>query len=255
MCLPDAPCRRCSRLLSAGAAAALFGHGTLLAVIVLLNRTPDFPGGVREIPVELVAPPVGPGNKTPEAPGESSGKLPEAGPQLSSKDQAGTPASQPLAVEPPPGASGKKSARSEGSTQMAAPAPPGIGTIGRPGEAGTFPVSPFGSGSESFHAVDVPLPGGGDGDAMNYSYIVGGMLKRMVHPPESALKRGAKGVATVGFVLDQSGGVASAVLLHSSGRADLDAESVAVVRRAAPFPPPPGAQHSFVIEVAFGRRN
>jgi protein TonB len=33
---------------------------------------------------------------------------------------------------------------------------------------------------------------------------------------------------------------------------DLDAESLALVNRAAPFPPPPGAQRSFAIEVAFG---
>lgn len=37
---------------------------------------------------------------------------------------------------------------------------------------------------------------------------------------------------------------------------DLDAESVAVINRAAPLPPPPpGAQHSFVVEVAFGKGN
>jgi colicin import membrane protein len=55
------------------------------------------------------------------------------------------------------------------------------------------------------------------------------------------------------LLFDESGGVASDSLLRSSGEADLDAESVALVRRAAPFPPPPpGAQRSFAIEVAFG---
>ncbi len=58
---------------------------------------------------------------------------------------------------------------------------------------------------------------------MRYRFIVGGMLERVKQYPERALQR-AKGVATVGFVLDRSGGVASVVLLRSSGEADLDAE-------------------------------
>jgi periplasmic protein TonB len=105
-----------------------------------------------------------------------------------------------------------------------------------------------------FRAAAVPLPAESGGEAMRYRFIVGGMLERVKHYPERALQR-AKGVATVGFVLDRSGGVASVVLLRSSGEADLDAESVALVNRAAPFPPPPpGAQHSFAIEVSFGMR-
>ena len=49
--------------------------------------------------------------------------------------------------------------------------------------------------------------------------------------------------------------ITSVSLLRSSGEADLDAESVALVNRAAPFPPPPrGAQDSFAIEVSFGMR-
>ncbi len=88
---------------------------------------------------------------------------------------------------------------------------------------------------------------------MSYSFIVGGMLERVKHYPETARQRGAKGIAIIGFVLDESGRIASVSLLRSSGEADLDAESVALVNRAAPFPPPPrGAQDSFAIEVAFG---
>ena len=99
----------------------------------------------------------------------------------------------------------------------------------------------------------MPLASESGGEAASYSFIVGGMLERVKHYPETARQRGAKGIAIIGFVLDESGRVASVSLLRSSGEADLDAESVAVVNRAAPFPPPPpGAQHSFAIEVAFG---
>jgi colicin import membrane protein len=112
---------------------------------------------------------------------------------------------------------------------------------------------PFDSGPDSFRAVAVPLPAATGGEAMSYSFIVGGMLERVKQYPETARQRGAKGIAIIGFVLDESGRIASVSLLRSSGEGDLDAESVAVVNRAAPFPPPPpGAQNSFAIEVAFG---
>ncbi len=114
---------------------------------------------------------------------------------------------------------------------------------------------PFNSGRDSFRAVAVPLPAATGGEAMSYSFIVGGRLERVKHYPETARQRGAKGIAIIGFVLDKSGRIASVSLLRSSGDADLDAESVALVNRAAPFPPPPpGAQDSFAIEVSFGMR-
>jgi TonB family protein len=114
---------------------------------------------------------------------------------------------------------------------------------------------PFDSGPDSFRAVAVPLPAATSGEAMSYSFIVGGMLERVKHYPETARQRGAKGIAIIGFVLDESDRIASVSLLRSSGDADLDAESVSLVNRAAPFPPPPpGAQDSFAIEASFGMR-
>ena len=124
----------------------------------------------------------------------------------------------------------------------------------RPAQTGF--ALPFNSGPDSFRAVAVPLPAATGGEAMSYSFIVGGMLERVKHYPETARQRGAKGIAIIGFVLDESGRIASVSLLRSSGEADLDAESVALVNRAAPFPPPPpGAQDSFAIEVSFGMRS
>jgi periplasmic protein TonB len=50
---------------------------------------------------------------------------------------------------------------------------------------------------------------------------------------------GSRGVATVAFSIDRGGRVISARLVRSSGSAALDAEAVALVRRASPVPPPP----------------
>jgi protein TonB len=50
---------------------------------------------------------------------------------------------------------------------------------------------------------------------------------------------GQSGTAKVTFTIDRSGNVVSDELLQSTGFPALDAEAVAMVRRAQPFPPPP----------------
>ncbi len=54
-------------------------------------------------------------------------------------------------------------------------------------------------------------------------------------------KRSAAGSgrATVTFTISRDGQVISARLASSSGKADLDAEAVAMVERASPMPSPP----------------
>jgi periplasmic protein TonB len=249
--------------------------------MVLLDLPRNSPGLTREIPVEVVTEPIVPEKNSPEVAGgdEKSTRPREAAPpRLESPNDAGQqrfridegakPGNQPH-----PGVS-------SGANPAAPSAPGGLGAlikprhenladretrlgvaahmasqIGRPGNRTARAFLPFALQPERFRAVAMPLPAGNGGEGMSYSFIVGGILKRVIKKPESARKRGAKGTATVRFVLDQSGGVASAVLLRSSGETDLDAESVAVINRAAPFPPPPIAKHSFVIEVAFGKGN
>jgi protein TonB len=49
----------------------------------------------------------------------------------------------------------------------------------------------------------------------------------------------AEGVASLAFTIDRKGNVLSSQIATSSGSSVLDAEVVALVKRAAPFPPPP----------------
>lgn len=66
---------------------------------------------------------------------------------------------------------------------------------------------------------------------------------------------GGVGVAVVTVTFAGNGSVTSAQLVRSSGNAALDAEAVAVMYRAAPFPPPPGGQAlSQMIPLNFNRR-
>ncbi|NDA48075.1 MAG: TonB family protein, partial [Alphaproteobacteria bacterium] len=71
--------------------------------------------------------------------------------------------------------------------------------------------------------------------------------------PAAARQRRAKGIALVNFMLDSAGRVAGVSLIRSSGDADLDREALAMVNRAAPYPPPPsGAVRLFSPLIEFG---
>ncbi|MGH6796669.1 MAG: energy transducer TonB [Methylocella sp.] len=202
--------------------ASLLAHGCLVLAFVLLDEAPHPSGQGRKIPVEIVT----------KLPAPHRGPADPINASHEEIAHEGSPEDGIAKI------AGGSSASPVGTKQQLAP------------QSGRLPA--FDSGPGSFRAVAAPLPTGG-GDAMSYQLIVGSMLERVKHYPESALRRGAKGTATVGFALDETGRLVSVSLLQSSGEADLDAESVAVVKRAAPFPPPPpGAKRSFAIKVAFG---
>jgi TonB family protein len=283
---PAAAARSSRRFFAKAVAASLVAHGCLVLAFVLLAQAPHPSGPAREIPVKVATEPPAP-EQRPAAPGagekpatpkgalQSPSREPrqtpktEANPKPPNEARAG-PNSVPMPGAPQPSASGGQGAQAKPASRDIAhkeiaqehrlaarleggPRQEAGGEHQRPAQTGF--ALPFDSGRDSSRAVAVPLPAESGGEAMSYRVIVGGMLERVKHYPETARQRGAKGIATIRFVLDEFGRVASVSLLRSSGEADLDAESVALVNRAAPFPPPPpGAQHSFAIEVSFGMR-
>ncbi len=89
----------------------------------------------------------------------------------------------------------------------------------------------------------------------NYNSLVYGHLQRFKSYPASA--NGATGHVVARFVLSRAGNVLSASIVRSSGNAALDAEALASLRRASPFPPFPeaktGAQDSFTAPMNFSR--
>ena len=91
--------------------------------------------------------------------------------------------------------------------------------------------------------------------AGNYRGQVIAHLAHFKRYPEGARARQAEGVPVVAFTLDGSGRVTGAGLSRSSGHADIDAEALAMVRRAVPFPAPPaGAGRSFSASIGFRLR-
>jgi len=283
---PAAAARR--RFFAKALAASLVAHGCLVLAFVLLDQATHPSGSAREIPVKVVTEPPPPAQR-PAAP--EAGEKPAA-PKEAAQAQSREPRQMPQIevttnpaneakpgpnrvakpAAPQPSASGgpeasakpvRKDVLNKAIVQEDRPPAKQTGGPARQGreDENRLPVQtglplPFDSGPDSFRAVAVPLPAANGGEAMSYKVIVLGLLARVKHYPETARRRHAKGIAIIGFALDESGGVGSVSLLRSSGDADLDAESVALVNRAAPFPPPPpGAKHSFAIEVAFGMGN
>jgi protein TonB len=70
----------------------------------------------------------------------------------------------------------------------------------------------------------------------SYRQMVAAHLQRFKQYPPAAKAAGQQGTARVSFTLSRSGGVTSVSLGGSSGHAALDGETVAMVRRAQPFP-------------------
>ncbi|MDQ6703758.1 MAG: energy transducer TonB [Pseudomonadota bacterium] len=267
--------RRCR--LAKITAASVLAHGCLVLAFVLPDEARNPPGAAREIPVEVVTEPalletrpVAPGEAT-QARSREPRQMPEteANPKPANDAMSGpNPVAKPAAPQPAAtheaGARAKPARHDVADKEITHEPLPAARLAGGPRQnenAGsehrrpmqTGLAQPFDSGPDRFRAAAMPVAAKSGGEAVSYRFLVGGMLERVKHYPEAARQRGAKGIATIGFVLDVAGRIRSVSLLRSSGEADLDAESVALVNRAAPFPPPPpGAQHSFAIEVAFG---
>lgn len=86
----------------------------------------------------------------------------------------------------------------------------------------------------------------------NYPGLVSAHLRRYQQYPSDARSRGDQGTASVTFGIGGSGGVTSVRLARSSGVGSIDQEVQAMVRRASPFPAPPGGRaQSFTIPVNF----
>jgi periplasmic protein TonB len=106
-----------------------------------------------------------------------------------------------------------------------------------------------------------PMPGAAshNPDAVpNWKSQLVARLERNKRYPSQAQSRGEQGVAQLAFSVDRSGGVHNPHIVRSSGSSLLDAETLALVERAAPLPPPPpeisGAQIAIVVPIRYNMR-
>lgn len=73
----------------------------------------------------------------------------------------------------------------------------------------------------------------------NWTSRVISRLERYKRYPSEAQSRGDRGVVRLAFSVDRSGGVHNARVVASSGSNLLDRETLAMISRASPLPPPP----------------
>jgi protein TonB len=92
----------------------------------------------------------------------------------------------------------------------------------------------------------------------SYNQLVAAHLQRFKQYPSSAKAAGEQGTSRLSFTLSRSGQVLGSRLAGSSGHPSLDGETLAMVRRAQPFPPmPPELKQpsmSFSVPVRFSAR-
>jgi protein TonB len=92
----------------------------------------------------------------------------------------------------------------------------------------------------------------------SYNQLVATHLQRFKQYPSSAKAAGEQGTSRLSFTLGRSGQVLGSRLAGSSGHPSLDGETLAMIRRAQPFPPMPHelkqASMSFSIPVQFSIR-
>ena len=97
----------------------------------------------------------------------------------------------------------------------------------------------------------IPLPAASaDGEiGASYKQLV---LSQVAKAKKVGRYRGVPGVASVSFTVGDDGTLLRCEIVRKSVDPGLDAEAIAMIRRAAPFPPPPpGALRDFVIGLRF----
>ena len=106
-----------------------------------------------------------------------------------------------------------------------------------------------------------PAPGASARDANalpNWRSLLVATLERNKRYPAQAQERGEHGTAELAFSVDRHGGVHRARILRSSGSSLLDSETLAMLERAAPLPPPPvelgGGEISIVVPIRYNIR-
>ncbi|MGO9005774.1 MAG: energy transducer TonB [Beijerinckiaceae bacterium] len=91
----------------------------------------------------------------------------------------------------------------------------------------------------AFATASKITPVGGGTEDMRYLTVIWGMIIREKHDPPSLRTRHLHGIVTISFYLDDTGRMVQEAVYRTSGYPDMDAEALAAIKRAAPFPPPP----------------
>jgi protein TonB len=228
--------------LHAAGAAALVAHWSEAANLVANAPT---------ITVELAPLPVAPQTKPNQEPPGPQAALVQPEPEL----QPPTPVeSVPLPVEP-------QAATVVAVTPPVKPIEPRKEREKKPKQVHASLASAPSSAETRAARAAAPAPGASARDANalpNWRSLLVATLERNKRYPAQAQERGEHGTAELAFEIDRHGGVHRARILRSSGSSLLDRETLAMLERAAPLPPPPaglgGAEISIVVPIRYNIR-
>jgi protein TonB len=116
-------------------------------------------------------------------------------------------------------------------------------------------AAPSTSAATSYAPASSGVSRGQSTSDSNYHGRVAAHLARHKRFPADARIRREQGSAGITFSVDGLGRVTDVKLTRSTGSRSLDREAQTMVRRASPFPPPPGGQAlSFSVPVSFNLR-
>ncbi len=272
------------RSLSAGffapgraALTALVLHALIGAALLWSDRAPSDPAktAATETPVEIVEEPPKAEPETPvtpqapdtvpaklepaarETPQAPSPPAPAPPPPQAPATAAVPPAPNPAAgpVRPaPPAAEGAAAALGEPGAARPPPPPPVSAPVDKPAARKAATPGPSAATAEfflvpeSFEKAAAPAAGRETNDEYK-----GAVYERLEFAKGDGAGQRAAGAVVVTFMLDQAGNLVTLSLVRPTGNRELDAQAVALVRRAAPFPkPPPGVLLTFSPLVIFG---
>ena len=196
--------------------------------------------------IELAPVPVSPNitpNELPPGPQQSEAE-PEPVPEkpIEKVELPPDPQAEPLVVTPPPKAIEKPKESKPKQKHASLPSAPS-------------------TAEQKAQRAAAPMPGASsrNSDAVpNWKSQLVARLERYKRYPSEAQSRGEHGIAQLAFNVDRSGGVHNARIVHSSGSSILDRETLTLVERAQPLPPPPpevtGSQIPIVVPIRYNAR-
>ena len=225
-----------------------------------IREAPPPPPAVAEAPLQpieqafspVLAPPVDPPAAMAEPPPVAE-PPPPAPPVVEARPVAETPP-RPLEETPAPALATKEPAPAAEAPTPPAP-PPQPAPVATPAAAPVL-TAPLSAPARARLAAREPAPAASlavsSAEAAAYQSNVLGRISAQKRYPEAARERAAHGVAVIRFSIDASGQLGGLTISQSAGDPILDAEALATVRRASPFPPPPaGAPRNFSAPLSF----
>jgi protein TonB len=218
--------------------------------------TPQTPAPAVDAVTPPAVPALQPEAAPPPSPPPAAVAATEPGPDTAPHEAEPAAARPPTA--PPPPARPAARARPEAPRAVArTPSATGAAIAPAGGASGGESTSGASAGGAS-GAGGVPGATGDSGLRQSYAARLRGWVARHQHYPRAARDLRQEGRATVRFRIDRAGRLVSATVETGTGHAVLDAELLAMLRRATPMPSMPaelpGEGFELVLPVTFAVR-